>query len=44
MTQPPDPDDLDWDRETHGKMADYATDPDDEPQTEPYDPEQNENG
>lgn len=36
----PDPDELDWDREAFGGMADYATDPDDEPTTEPYEPEE----
>jgi hypothetical protein len=40
MTQPPpDPDSLDWNAEEHGRMAEYATDAEDEPQTEPYEPE-----
>lgn len=42
MTQPPDPDSLDWNRDRDGDMADYATDPADEPETEPYDPGQDE--
>ena len=28
-----------WDRALHGRMADHATGPDDEPRTEPYDPD-----
>jgi hypothetical protein len=39
MTTPPDPDNLDWNRDQHGSMADYATGPEGEPQTEPYQPE-----
>ena len=34
----PDVDDLDWDRDRDGRMADYATDDDAVP-TAPYDPE-----
>ena len=37
MTQPPDRDDLDWDVERDGPMQDYATGPGGEPETEPYD-------
>jgi hypothetical protein len=36
MTQPPDPNNLDWDVEEHGGMAEHATGPEDEPQTKPY--------
>jgi hypothetical protein len=36
---PPDADALDWDSTKFGKMADYATDPEDEPETVPYEPE-----
>jgi hypothetical protein len=44
VTEPtdPEPDDLDWDPERDGRMADEATGPDEEPPTEPYDPEDTE--
>ena len=31
-----DSDQLDWDRAEHGRMADHATGPDDEPETIPW--------
>ncbi len=34
----PDPDNLDWDVEAHGRMAEHATGPEDEPTTVPYEP------
>ena len=37
MTAPRD--DLDWDRDRFGGMADYATDAEEEPDTVPYVPE-----
>ncbi len=37
MTKP-DPDNLDWSIDRDGRMAQYATD--DEPQTVPYEPEE----
>lgn len=41
MTEPtPDPDALDWDVATHGRMAEHASD--DEPPTEPYEPDEDE--
>jgi hypothetical protein len=40
----PDPDSLDWDVAKHGRMADYATDAEDEPETVPYEPEQDDRG
>jgi len=36
VTEPDDQ--LDWDRERDGRMADAATSPEDEPETIPYDP------
>jgi hypothetical protein len=36
VTEPAD--ELDWNRERDGRMADAATTPEDEPQTIPYDP------
>jgi hypothetical protein len=38
--QPPDPDNLDWDPQRDGAMADYATDAEDEPETVPYNPDE----
>ncbi len=29
-------DDLDWDVDQHGRMAEYATGPEDEPETVPF--------
>jgi hypothetical protein len=34
-----DADELGWDTAKHGRMADYAVDPEDEIQTEAYDPD-----
>ncbi len=36
MTEP-ERDDLDWDVDRHGRMAEYATGPEGEPKTVPYD-------
>jgi hypothetical protein len=36
VTQPPDPDNLDWNVERDGRMRDHATAPEDEPETVPY--------
>jgi hypothetical protein len=38
-TPPPDPDNLDWDVDRDGRMAEHATDPEDEPETVPYEPD-----
>ncbi len=42
MTQPPDPDNLDWNSEEHGRMSEYATTPEDEPETIAYEPDEDE--
>jgi hypothetical protein len=39
VTQPG-PDDLDWNPDEHGRMRDYATDAEDEPETVPYVPDE----
>jgi hypothetical protein len=39
MTEPHDADDLDWNVEKQGRMRDYATDPEDEPETLPFEDE-----
>jgi hypothetical protein len=33
-----DQDELGWDRDKHGRFADFATGPEGEPETVPYDP------
>lgn len=36
----PDPDDLDWDVDRDGRMREYATEPEGEPSTVPYESEE----
>ncbi len=39
MTEPEPNDDLDWNIARDGRMREYATSPDGEPETVPYEPE-----